>query len=50
MVATKEKSGQFEQAEITIREMNIVKATIKNYLRQLYHERIEYTQREENNN
>ena len=46
MVAAKEKSGQFEQAEITIREMNIVKATIKSYLQQLYHERIEYTQRE----
>ena len=49
MVAAKEKSGQFEHAEITIREMNIVKATIKSYLQQLYHERIEYTQREEKN-
>ena len=49
MVAAKDKSGQFEQAEITIREMNIVKATIKSYLQQLYHERIEYTQREEKN-
>ena len=49
MVAAKENSGQFAQAEITIREMNIVKATLKNYLQQLYHERIEYTQREENN-
>ena len=46
MVAAKEKSGQFAEAEITIREMNIVKATLKTYLRQLYHERIEYTQRE----
>ena len=49
MVAAKDKSGQFEQAEITIREMNIVKATLKTYLQQLYHERVEYTQREENN-
>ena len=48
MVAAKDKSGQFEQAEITIREMNIVKSTLKTYLQQLYHERIEYTQREEN--
>ena len=47
MVAAKDRSGQFEQAEITIREMNIVKATLKNYLQQLYHARIEYTQREE---
>ena len=46
MVSAKEKSGQFAEAEITIREMNIVKATLKTYLRQLYHERIEYTQRE----
>ena len=50
MVAAKDKSGQFEQAEITIRELNIVKATLKTYLQQLYHERIEYTQREEKNN
>ena len=49
MVAAKEKSGQFEQAEITIREMNIVKATLKTYLQQLYHERVEYTERKENN-
>ena len=46
MVAAKEKSGQFEHAEITIREMNLVKATLKTYLQQLYHERVEYTQRE----
>ena len=49
MVAAKEKSGQFEQAEITIRELNNVKATLKTYLQQLYHERVEYTQREESN-
>ena len=49
MVAAKDRSGQFEQAEITIREMNIVKATLKTYLQQLYHERVEYTQREETN-
>lgn len=47
MVAAKDRSGQFEHAEITIREMNIVKATLKTYLQQLYHERVEYTQREE---
>ena len=45
MVAFKEQAGQFEQAEITIREMNVVKATLKKYLRELYHERIEYTRR-----
>ena len=47
MVAAKDKSGQFENAEITIRELNIVKATLKTYLQQLYHERVEYTQRAE---
>jgi hypothetical protein len=46
MVAYKEEAGQFEQAEITIREMNIVKAKLKSYLQQLYHERIVYTKRE----
>ena len=50
MVAAKEKSGQFAQAEITIRELNIVKAKLKTYLQQLYHERVEYTQREDINN
>ena len=49
MVGAKEKAGQFEQAEITIHELNVVKATVKKYLQGLYHERIEYTPREENN-
>jgi len=47
MVAIKEDAGQFEQAEITVRELNVVKKTLKSYLQQLYHERIEYTKREE---
>ena len=46
MVQLKEDAGQFEQAEITIREMNVVKATLKSQLQQVYHERIEYTRRE----
>ena len=50
MVAAKEKAGQFETAEITIHEMNVVKSTVKKYLQGLYHERIEYIQREEVNN
>ena len=49
MVSAKEKAGQFETAEITIHEMNVVKSTVKKYLQGLYHERIEYIQREENN-
>ena len=47
MVHYKDEAGQFEEAEITIREMNVVKATLKTYLQQLYHERVEYTQRAE---
>ena len=47
MVRYKEEAGQFENAEISIREMNVVKATLKTYLQQLYHERVEYTQRSE---
>ena len=47
MVRYKEEAGQFEDAEISIREMNVVKATLKTYLQQLYHERVEYTQRSE---
>ena len=46
MVSIKEEAGQFEQADISIREMNIVKKTLKSYLQQLYHERIEYTKPE----
>ena len=47
MVAGKEQSGQFQQAEITISEMNTVKETLKSYLQQLYHERVVYPNREE---
>ena len=35
MVAAKEKAGQFAQAEITIHEMNVVKATLKKHLQEL---------------
>ena len=47
MVAGKEKAGQFTEAEITIHEMNVVKETLKRYLQGLFHERIEYIQRKE---
>ena len=47
MVAGKDQSGQFEEAEITISEMNTVKSVLKTYLQQLYHERIAYPEREE---
>ena len=46
MVAGKDQSGQFEEAEITISEMNTVKSVLKTYLQQLYHERIVYPDNE----
>ena len=42
MVAGKDSSGQFEEAEISISELNTVKSVLKTYLQQLYHERIVY--------
>ena len=46
MVAGKEESGQFQEAEITLSELNTVKAVLKDYLQQLYHERIVYPKNE----
>ena len=46
MVRYKDEAGQFEEAEITISELNTVKAVLKDYLQQLYHERIVYPNNE----
>ena len=46
MVAGKEESGQFQEAGITLGELNAVKAVLKDYLQQLYHERIVYPKTE----
>ena len=46
MVAGKEESGQFQEADITLGELNAVKAVLKDYLQQLYHERIVYPKNE----
>ncbi len=46
IVAGKDKAGQFAQAEISISELNTVKKELKEYLQQLYHERIVYPDRE----
>lgn len=45
IVGGKLSDGQFENADITIRELNIVKETVKVYLKQLYHKRIVYPKR-----
>ncbi|MBQ5985338.1 MAG: HDIG domain-containing protein [Bacteroidales bacterium] len=46
IVEGKMKDGQLDQAEISIRELEKVKSVLKAYLGQLYHERIEYPNRE----
>ncbi len=45
IVAGKLEQGQFTDAEISVKDLGIVKATIKNYLAQMYHGRIEYPKR-----
>lgn len=45
IVAGKMSQGQFDEANITIKELNIVKETLKSYLAQLYHERVVYPKR-----
>ena len=42
IVASKMEQGQFDQADITIREIGVVKSVIKSHLAQIYHERIAY--------
>lgn len=42
IVADKMEAGQFDNADITVREIGTVKEVFKNYLAQLYHERIVY--------
>lgn len=46
IVAGKMKMGQFDKADISIRQLNIVKDVLKNYLSQIYHERIVYPNRQ----
>jgi len=42
IVAGKMEQGQFDDADITISELNTVKTTLKSYLAQLNHERVVY--------
>ncbi len=50
IVDSKLALGQLEHADITVSELGIVKNTLKNYLRQMYHGRIKYPERNNNNN
>ncbi len=47
IIAGKEKAGQMESADISLHELNLIKAELKSYLQQLYHERIVYPKRRE---
>ncbi len=48
IVAGKMEEGQFDNADITISELNTVKETLKQYLAQLNHERIAYPKHKPN--
>ena len=45
IVADKEKAGQLEDADITLRDMNIMKSMLKTHLQQIYHNRVAYPRR-----
>ena len=45
MVAAKEKAGQLEESDITIKELNVMKSVLKQYLQQIYHSRVAYPKR-----
>ncbi len=48
IVASKMKAGQFDEAEISIRQLHTVKEVLKSYLLQIYHERVVYPHRNNN--
>lgn len=48
IVSSKMEQGQFDQADITLREIGIVKSVLKSHLAQIYHERIAYPNRKIN--
>lgn len=48
IVTSKMKIGQFDESEISIKDLNTVKETLKAYLSQIYHERVVYPQRKNN--
>ena len=41
----KVQEGQFSDSEISIRDLNILRETIKSYLMQMYHSRVAYPKR-----
>ncbi len=47
IVAGKSKEGQFDNADISLRELSTLKDEIKTYLQQMYHSRVSYPKRKE---
>ncbi len=47
IVAGKSKEGQFDEADISLRELSILKDEIKTYLQQMYHSRVSYPKRKD---
>ena len=45
IVSGKEQAGQFEDADITLHDMNVMKKMLKTYLQQIYHARVAYPKR-----
>lgn len=45
IVETKASEDQFDDSDISLRELNVMKDEIKSYLRQMYHSRISYPKR-----
>jgi len=45
IVAGKMSAGQLSDADITLRELELIKAKLKSYLAQMYHDRIAYPKR-----
>ncbi|MBR1573569.1 MAG: HDIG domain-containing protein [Bacteroidales bacterium] len=45
IVAGKMKEGQFSESDISLKDLETVKATLKNYLSDLYHKRVVYPKR-----
>ena len=45
IVASKEKAGQLEDADITLHDMNLMKSMLKTHLQQIYHSRVAYPRR-----
>ncbi len=48
IVDGKSKEGQFDDADISLHELSVLKETIKTYLQLMYHSRVSYPMRKEN--